>query len=226
MCFRRCQRGAAPRWRGHGHLSLVTGPASRVASLWARRHRFQGSLHTGHPLATLSGPTGRALRAASGPLLRRQLPARWPAGGGQAAGPAGPGGTAPRTLAGSGVEAGLSPLGWGVAALACRPRLTCGAAMCVRPAFCTSAQRLGWVTRDHKLFHHMEARPAKASNLFTHTARALAPPSASANEVGLGGGCGLAVLLICLRHQGGGGGILFLGFLDGIPVQIQLSIIT
>lgn len=83
MCFRRCQRGAAPRWRGHGHLSLVTGPASRVASLWARRHRFQGSLHTGHPLATLSGPTGRALRAASGPLLRRQLPARWPAGGGR-----------------------------------------------------------------------------------------------------------------------------------------------
>lgn len=89
MCFRRCQRGAAPRWRGHGHLSLVTGPASRVASLWARRHRFQGSLHTGHPLATLSGPTGRALRAASGPLLRRQLPARWP-GGGAGGWPSGP----------------------------------------------------------------------------------------------------------------------------------------
>lgn len=117
----------------------------------------------------------------------------------------GPGGTAPHTLTGSGVEAGLSPLCWGVAALACRPRLTCGAAMCARPTFCTSAQRQGWVTRDHKLFHHMEARPARASNLFTHTARALAPPSASANEVGLGGGCGLAVLLICLRHQGGWG---------------------
>lgn len=81
MCFRRCQRGAAPRWRGHGHLSLVTGPASRVASLWARRHRFQGSLHTGHPFATLSGPTGRALHAASGLFPRCQLPAWWPRGG-------------------------------------------------------------------------------------------------------------------------------------------------
>lgn len=60
MQFCRCQCGAAPRWRGPSHLSLVSGPHSRVASVWARRCGFQGSRHTGRHISALSHAPGRA----------------------------------------------------------------------------------------------------------------------------------------------------------------------
>lgn len=133
MCFCMCQCVAVPRRRGQSHRSSLTGSASRVASQWA-------SLHTGHQLTALCGLAGRSLPA-SGSLELWGLGLWWAVAAAQA-----PGGEL--------VKAGLSPRSWSVAALARPPHLTCE-----RPTFSTSALCLGRLTRDHRLFHRMEARP-------------------------------------------------------------------
>lgn len=61
MRFSRCPCGLEPRFRGHSHLSLITGPDSRVASYVGGCYRFQWRLHP----STLSHPAGRAPSAAS-----------------------------------------------------------------------------------------------------------------------------------------------------------------
>lgn len=61
MWFSRCPCGREPRFRGHSHLSLITGPDSRVASYVGGCYRFQWRLYP----STLSHPAGRTPSAAS-----------------------------------------------------------------------------------------------------------------------------------------------------------------
>lgn len=60
MWFSRCPRGLEPQFREHSHLSVITGPDSRVASYVGGCYRFQWKLHP----STLSPQAGRAPSAA------------------------------------------------------------------------------------------------------------------------------------------------------------------
>lgn len=61
--FGRRPCGLEPRWKGHGHLSLVTGPDSRVASYVGGMVQISLETACGHHPSTLSPAAGRALSA-------------------------------------------------------------------------------------------------------------------------------------------------------------------
>ena len=112
----RCPHGLEPRWRGHGHLSLVTGPDSRVASYVGGRVQISLEIACGHHASTLSPTAGRALsdarsRASIWPISQAKAPLCGGLAGRQLAKQA-RGSLLPTQLERSGVKAGLPLSAW------------------------------------------------------------------------------------------------------------------
>lgn len=142
--------------------------------MWVRWYRFQWRPRAGLHPSTLSHTAGRAPSPARA-RTSASFQARTPQHG------------CPSTRAGSwssrpvpqcfphpwvaSMKAAISPPHWEAA-----PRPTghapptgLTAAMCQGPTFFSHVRCLWWLTRDHELFHHMEARQAGTSNLLKHT---------------------------------------------------------